>query len=686
MTAEELDEWAAAKDPDSPRRGHRRGPVSISGVHQEWLHHSATRIELRDAGKDTENPVFEDESHGPGRGARRRPGLSDRRRRWSDDPTCAIVTEHVGVFRLTRCWMLRRFLTDEQEQVLLAERHQLAGLFQPLVSLDAQQEDLATLERALVQLDELFLLVVVGEFNSGKSAFINALLGQRVLVEGVTPTTTQIHILRYGEDRGEVHLEADLAVLTCPIEWLRDINIVDTPGTNAIIQRHQQITEDFVPRADLVLFVTSADRPFSESERSFLQRIREWGKKVVVVVNKIDILETPADIEGVAGFVESNSRELLGRLPMVFPVSARQARQAKETSDADERTRLWAASRFEPLEQYILQTLDERERLKLKLLSPLRVAQRLTERYLEAAQARRATLRDDVSTVGAIEADLGMYETEMRRDFKYHLSHIENVLYAMSERGNRFFDDTIRLTRVFDLVNTERVRGMFEREVVADTSAQVEAQVRDLIDWLVDKDFHQWRQVMDYLNKRVTQQHENRMVGQVGGGFESNRKALLESVGRAAREVVATYNKDAEAKALAESVQMAVAQTALVEVGAIGLGALLVKLLAATMADVSGVLAAGAVAALGFYVIPYKRRRAKSDLQAKISDLRERLSRAMTDQFEKELARSLASIRDAVRPYTRFVEAQQATLADTETALQSADAGLRRLAARIETL
>jgi small GTP-binding protein len=582
--------------------------------------------------------------------------------------------------------MLRRFLTDEQEQILTAERHQLAGLFQPLANLDARQEDLATLERALVQLDELFLLVVVGEFNSGKSAFINALLGQRVLVEGVTPTTTQIHLLRYGEQPGESQAEADLAVLTCPIEWLRDINIVDTPGTNAIIQRHQQITEDFVPRADLVLFVTSADRPFSESERSFLQRIREWGKKVVVVVNKIDILEAPADIERVVAFVEGNSKELLGRLPVVFPVSARRALQAKETLDADERTRFWSTSRFEPLEQYILRTLDERGRLKLKLLSPLGVAQRLTGRYLEAAQARKVTLRDDTTTVAAIEADLGMYEKDMRREFKYHLSHIENVLYAMSERGNRFFDDTVRLTRIFDLVNTDRVRGMFEREVVADTSAEVEAYTRDLIDWLVDKDFHQWQHVMDFLSKRATHQHGNRMVGQVGGGFESNRHALLESVGRAARDVVATYDKEAEAKAIAESVQMAVAQTALVEVGAIGLGALLIKLLATAMADVTGVLAAGAVAAVGLYVIPYKRRRAKIDLQAKIGDLRERLSTAITGQFERELARSLASIHDAVRPYTRFVEAQQVTLAETEAALQGADAGLRELAIRIDAL
>ncbi len=101
---------------------------------------------------------------------------------------------------------------------------------------------------------------------------------------------------------------------------------------------------------------------------------------------------------------------------------------------------------------------------------------------------------------------------------------------------------------------------------------------------------------------------------------------------------------------MGDSVQRAVAQTALVEVGAVGLGALLVKVLALTVADVTGVLAAGAVAALGFYIIPNKRRRAKLDLQDKINDLRERLGNALTGQFEAELTRSLANIRDGDAP------------------------------------
>jgi hypothetical protein len=376
---------------------------------------------------------------------------------------------------------------------------------------------------------------------------------------------------------------------------------------------------------------------------------------------------------------------MLDRAPTVFSVSSRQARQAKETFDADERTRLWAASRFESLEGYILRTLDQRERLRLKLSSPLGVAQRLTERYLAVAEQRKTLLHDDVATVRAIEAQLAAYEADMRRNFKYHLSHVDNVLYAMAERGDRFFDNTIRLQRVFDLVNADKVRGMFEREVVADTAAQVDAHTHELIDWLVQQDFNQWQAVTDYLNRRITL-HEGRMVGKVDGKFSYNRQALLESVGHSAREVVASYDKELEARALAESVQVALAQTAIMEVGAVSLGALVIALVSTTVADVTGILAASAIAALGLYVLPNKRRQAKRNLEAKIADLRHRLSQTMTTQFEGELGRSLARIREAIRPYTRFVETEQATGAETERALRKAQQALAQLRERIEAL
>jgi small GTP-binding protein len=578
---------------------------------------------------------------------------------------------------------MQRFLTTHDEELLQAERALLLTLRDPLAYLEAARDDVALLDRALLQLDELFLLVVVGEFNAGKSAFINALLGARLLPEGVTPTTTQIQMIKYGDNAGQSRSESGILISTYPAEWLREINLVDTPGTNAVIQRHQEITEEFVPRADLILFVTSADRPFSESERIFLQRIREWGKKVVVVINKVDILEMPGDVDHITGFVEENARDLLGRRPTIFPVSARQARQAKQTIDADERTRMWAASRFEPLEDYILQTLDERERLRLKLASPLGVAGRLADRYLAVVETRKALLRDDVATVQTIELQLEAYEADMRRDFKYRLSHIENVLYAMGERGNRFFDETIRLARVVDLVRPNRVRALFEQEVVADTAAQIDTQTQELIDWMVSQDYKQWQAVTEYVNRRAVH-HEDEIVGRVGaGGFEYNRQELLRSVGRSAHQVVASYNQGAEAAAFAQSVQMAVAQTAVIEVGALSLGALLIKLLAATMADITGLLAAGVIAAFGLYVIPYKRRQAKRDLESKISELREQLSKVLGEQFEAELAKSLGHVRDAMRPYTRFVGIQQGKLAEMEGALRASQETAAALAREV---
>src|SRR5512141_2084731 len=115
--------------------------------------------------------------------------------------------------------VLKRFITKADEKLLQEEQHALNELRVALARLEAVPDDLELLGRAIRQLDELFLLVIVGEFNSGKSAFINALLGSRFLTEGVTPTTTQIHILRYGEEARQTESEDQILVITYPVAW-----------------------------------------------------------------------------------------------------------------------------------------------------------------------------------------------------------------------------------------------------------------------------------------------------------------------------------------------------------------------------------------------------------------------------------------------------------------------------------
>src|SRR5512143_3771333 len=137
-------------------------------------------------------------------------------------------------------------LKPHQEALLKEERGVLSGLQVTLAPLDGDPEDQETLRQSIQQLDELFLLVVVGEFNSGKSAVINALLGQRLLEEGVTPTTTQIHLVRYGRTAERTVLDSRQSVLTYPVDFLEEMTIVDTPGTNAIMRDHEVITTQFV--------------------------------------------------------------------------------------------------------------------------------------------------------------------------------------------------------------------------------------------------------------------------------------------------------------------------------------------------------------------------------------------------------------------------------------------------------
>ncbi|MEK7732728.1 MAG: dynamin family protein, partial [Planctomycetota bacterium] len=116
----------------------------------------------------------------------------------------------------------------------------------------------------------------------GQIQLINALCGEHILQQGPTPTTNRITLLTYGEKVGVKEVGDHLCQATYPMETLKDVTLVDTPGTNSIIVEHAALTESFVHRAELVLFVTSSDHPFTESERQFLQFLKgKWGRKVL---------------------------------------------------------------------------------------------------------------------------------------------------------------------------------------------------------------------------------------------------------------------------------------------------------------------------------------------------------------------------------------------------------------------
>jgi small GTP-binding protein len=574
-----------------------------------------------------------------------------------------------------------RILNEQQDALLKDERQLLNNLRLALGRFGASPQDLETLGKSIEQLDDLFLLVVVGEFNAGKSALINALLGQSLLKEGVTPTTTEINLLRYGESQSSSLIDRHQQVLSLPAALLSEISIVDTPGTNAILRTHEALTSEFVPRSDLVLFITSADRPFTESERAFMEKIRDWGKKVVIVINKIDILHRPGDLDEIVAFVSENARGLLGLTPEIFPLSARQALRAKLGEPE-----LWALSRFEALESYIHDTLDESGRLRLKLLNPLGVGSHLVQGNLATVGSRLELLQDDFNLLNDVEAQLKVYQEDMQRDFALRTADMENVLYEMEQRGDAYFEETFRLARIFDLLSKDRIQREFEVQVIADAPAQVEKRTGQMIDWLVDSDLRQWRAVTEHLANRRRVHQERIVGGATSEGFHYDRERLVDNVGREAQRVVDTYDRAAEASGIAEGARQAVAASAAIEVGALGMGALITALATTMAADVTGILLASLVAVLGLFVIPARRRSAKKEMSTKVASLRERLVGALKIQFDGELSRSLAHINETIAPYTRFVRAERGKLADTRAELLAIQNGLERLKGSVEKI
>lgn len=549
-------------------------------------------------------------------------------------------------------------LNEQQLRLVKAERELLGGLNTCLNEFGAHSNDQALLNQLISGLDELFLLVVVGEFNSGKSAFINALIGRPVLTEGVTPTTSQINILRYGSQPGQRLRDNEVLEVLDPAPFLREISLVDTPGTNAVVERHQELTEHFVPRSDLVLFVTSAERPFTQSEREFLTRVRNWGKKIVVIINKIDLLPDPSQREQVVRFVHDQFLRLLQIEPAIFSVSGRLAMQAKQQSVMD--SRLWQASGFGPLETFIFQTLDQQSRIRLKLLNPVQVAHRILGHYTQVSRDRLAVLEQDARTVDDIERQLQLYSEDLQTDFNARLSVINNLIYELNERGERFFDEVMRVTKVLELIKTDRIKRDFEAQVIADTPRRIENAVQELVDWLVARDLRLWQDVTNYLNQRRQSGSDN-FLSQSGvlGNFNASRQALLREVSQKARVVVESYDQRREAEELAQSTRQALAQATLTEIGAIGIGAALAVLIGTAAADVTGLLFTLVMGGVGIYVIPARRRKAKAEFRRKIEDLRTRLTGVLRDQFEAEQRRSVEGVRDAISPYSRFIRAEQ---------------------------
>lgn len=573
-------------------------------------------------------------------------------------------------------------IVDERLRSLIEAEKQLLKDLQELANAGGHAEDVKRLDDILRGIDELFLLVIVGEFNSGKSSFINALFGQKARVEGPVPVDDRITILHYGAEPEERQLSPFVIEKRLPIEFLREIAIVDTPGTNSVIKAHQEVTEDFVPRADLVLFTTSIDRPLTESERQFLSYIQEWGKKIIIVLNKIDTKDE-AEIAEVIDFVDGKCRELLGFKPLIFPIAAKPALAAKLGGNP----RDWTRSRFEALEDYIFHRLGERERLGLKLLSPVDSAGAIVKKLEAEYSGKLELISEDTTKIGRIEEQLAAARGEMRANFQKFILKVDAQVVELRERGVDFLDRNMRM-RNFNLLRSEtRFREEFEREVIAEWQSKLDQIVDESVDWLVRNNMKLWNDTLEYFNSQIRKtQYDEQIVGRVGGQFVYEREEVHARIRREAESRVKSLDHREESRRIIQTSMSALQQSFGLGAGAVGLGYVLATIFTTVTLDVTGITAATMLFTASFFILPYKRKRAIEEFKNKIEKLRTEMQTVFESKSADEIDRAVENVRGALEPYTRFVRTERAKVEERSTALAQIRERFQTLKREIESL
>ena len=538
-------------------------------------------------------------------------------------------------------------LSNEQKKIFDNVRNTLTELLAVASRSDVPEKDIETLQNTLKSLEDKFLVVIVGEFNSGKSTFINALLNTDILETGVTPTTSLIHLIRYGEEQSSAPIENWGQLITLPVPLLQSISLVDTPGTNSIFSDHIILTNWFFPRADLVIFITSADRPYTESESRFLQAIREWGKKIIIILNKKDLNESPEELDRIVRFIQENAnRQLKSDIP-ILTVSAKTALRARKENNPE----LWKKSGFDQLEIFLQEKLNEKSRFKYKMDSALAIGERVANQTLQLLENEIKFYREDLNLADAIQEQTQVYRSEIEREINRSLSEIHAYFSQIKESGNEYFEKLFKVKNIPNLIRKDKTKLEFQNEVLKSLPTDIERKTMDMVENIYLQEQRMTQYATNQIEKRKTQ-----FPGTAISSPElSERSQLLQKMQATIDEMLEKMEKDMAADIGMKHVQTAATTALAIEVSAVGLGAGLTIVATTVATDILGIVAAFWVGVAGFMILPYYRKKSQKEFTAQISEIEEKLINSLQKELNEEIQSQTLQMEQAISPFRQFV-------------------------------
>lgn len=559
---------------------------------------------------------------------------------------------------------------------------------------------------ALFHADHPYLMVFVGPFSSGKSSLINALLGDSALMEvGPVPTTDRISILRYGDEKHRMSSGGEADTVFYPAEILKRISLVDTPGLESVFERHEDTTRKFLHRADAVLLVMLATQAMTASNLEYLKKLREYGKKIIILINQADLL-SPEQRETVRKYVADESLGRLGYKPPVFMVSARTGQAAN--ADGAHNVDKWQESGLSELEAYIDSQLTDIERLRQKLQTPLQITQNVTANALTALRADQAV----IDHYQSIRANLDQQLTAQKREQEKAVREISEEARAKfteaAQRGGDAIKDVFQLSQSFksigrgfsELTGLARlfrrddvpnyVKTAFVQRKVVEPLNELTTTTAKLGPRLEGRDLQDIDDLVKYTHQELEelpQTLRSKVIGAAQAPVSYDRRPLQEMMPELER--IQNEARALETETFAQSARSALIYLVLFEILVIILGAALL---------LSGVGAADPTLTVvllfvliglglaGLAIMPLAGQMVKTRYANQLYKLQNQYVDVINKAAEKQIDYGMRLRRDAVMPLTRLIDAQTAIQNEQLERLRTAEQGMAKLESEIVSM
>lgn len=569
-------------------------------------------------------------------------------------------------------------LVQEYEAIRRREYTVITDLLDVLPRInDLSEEYVGQARDALFHADHPFMLVFVGPFSSGKSSLINALLGSDHLLEvGPVPTTDRISILRWGEEARRMDSGGDVDAVFHPSPLLKKVSFVDTPGLESVFQRHEDITRRFLHRSDIVILVMLATQAMTSSNLEYMQKLREYGKKIIILINQADLL-TEEERAQVQAYVTEQSQDRLGFKPIVWMVSARQGLAARASGTLDEA--LWKASGLHQIEDYIDNQLDDVDRLRQKLQTPLQIMQSVTSVALTALKSNQSVLDQYQSITHNIEQQLAMHKREQEKAVREINAEVSQKFDEISTRGSAAIRETFQFSRAFgalgrgmgELTGLARlfrrgeqpayIRQAFERHKVFEPVSQLSEVVDKLGPRLEGRDLQDIDDLVKYSQREIKglpDRIREKVIGVVQAPVQYDRRMLQEM--RPELEQLEEEARVLEVDKITQAARNAMLYLALWEVLVIvaGVGLLASGIVADPGASVALLLIVIGLGMAGLLIMPLIGRVIENGYVDRLLKLQSRYIETISRAADKQIEYGMRLRQDVVAPLTRLVDAQ----------------------------